>query len=50
MEYHDREQKRFTYKQSTWDKFPDGTDHIILGGYTPVNEVRLLYNLWKPCR
>lgn len=31
---------RFTYRVSKWEKFPDGTDKIILGGYSPKNEVR----------
>lgn len=36
----DRDPIRFTYRESQWKKFPDGTDHIILGGYHPKNEVR----------
>lgn len=38
MERHDPQ--RFRYKASQWKKFPDGTDHIVLGGYHPQNEVR----------
>jgi phosphoribosylpyrophosphate synthetase len=32
--------ERFKYFESKWEKFPDGTDHIVLGGYKPRNEVR----------
>jgi phosphoribosylpyrophosphate synthetase len=36
-----REQpERFHYRPSKWEKFPDGTDHILLGGFKPRNEVR----------
>lgn len=35
-----REPSRFTYKESRWAKFPDGTDQIVLGGFTPNNVVR----------
>jgi hypothetical protein len=31
IEATDRE--RFTYYESTWEKFPDGSDHIKLGGF-----------------
>ena len=31
--------KRFLYHRSSWGKFPDGTDNIVLGGYSPVNLV-----------
>lgn len=30
---------RFTFFPTTWDKFPDGTDHIEVGGFTPYNLV-----------
>ena len=28
---------RFKFHPTTWGKFPDGTDKIIIGGYTPTN-------------
>jgi hypothetical protein len=28
---------RFTYHQTQWKKFPDGTDEIEIGGFTPHN-------------
>tara|TARA_B110000208_G_scaffold187920_1_gene246682 strand:- start:708 stop:2072 length:1365 start_codon:yes stop_codon:yes gene_type:complete len=31
--------RHFTYHPSKWDRFPDGTDNIQLGGFTPVNEM-----------
>jgi len=31
--------RRFTFHESTWDKFPDGTDKIVVGGFTPVNRI-----------
>jgi len=32
---------RFAYRKSVWQKFPDGvSDHIELGGYTPLNRIR----------
>ena len=30
---------RFKFHPTTWGKFPDGTDKIIIGGYTPTNEL-----------
>lgn len=30
---------RFTYHPTTWEKFPDGTDNIEIGGFTPHNLV-----------
>jgi len=35
-----KDAERFQYKPSKWEKFPDGTDHIMLGGFSPQNEVR----------
>ena len=32
-----RNPERFLYHQSSWGKFADGTDNIVLGGYSPVN-------------
>ena len=32
--------RHFTYHASKWESFPDGTDNITLGGFTPVNEIR----------
>jgi hypothetical protein len=32
--------ERFTYYPTRWDKFPDGTDHIIVGGFSPVNQIQ----------
>ena len=26
---------RFTYHETSWDKFPDGTDRIVVGGFQP---------------
>jgi len=31
---------RFRFHKSSWGKFPDGTDNIELGGFTPVNLIR----------
>ena len=31
--------KRFLFHRSSWGKFADGTDNIVLGGYSPVNLV-----------
>mmetsp|Transcript_58987 Transcript_58987/g.133580 ORF Transcript_58987/g.133580 Transcript_58987/m.133580 type:complete len:228 (+) Transcript_58987:102-785(+) len=31
---------RFTYHHSKWATFPDGSDNIELGGYSPVNQLR----------
>ena len=31
---------RFEYFPSRWEKFPDGTDNMELGGFTPVNRIR----------
>eukprot|EP00440_Ansanella_granifera_P022914 gb/GFBE01024885.1/.p1 GENE.gb/GFBE01024885.1/~~gb/GFBE01024885.1/.p1 ORF type:complete len:340 (+),score=77.17 gb/GFBE01024885.1/:1-1020(+) len=31
---------RFVYKPSKWNKFADDTDQIVLGGFSPKNEVR----------
>eukprot|EP00546_Thalassionema_frauenfeldii_P009885 CAMPEP_0178919072 /NCGR_PEP_ID=MMETSP0786-20121207/14214_1 /TAXON_ID=186022 /ORGANISM="Thalassionema frauenfeldii, Strain CCMP 1798" /LENGTH=332 /DNA_ID=CAMNT_0020592923 /DNA_START=223 /DNA_END=1221 /DNA_ORIENTATION=- len=28
---------RFTFHKTSWEKFPDGTDQITIGGFTPVN-------------
>jgi hypothetical protein len=28
---------RFTFHKTEWGKFPDGTDNIEVGGFTPVN-------------
>lgn len=28
---------RFTFHPTNWSKFPDGTDNIEIGGFTPVN-------------
>ena len=33
----DSDPDRFFYHASTWDKFPDGTDHIVVGGFSPQN-------------
>jgi phosphoribosylpyrophosphate synthetase len=30
---------RFKFHPTQWGKFPDGTDKIIIGGYTPMNEL-----------
>jgi ribose-phosphate pyrophosphokinase len=30
---------RFQYHETSWDKFPDGTDHIVVGGFTPKNQI-----------
>jgi ribose-phosphate pyrophosphokinase len=30
---------RFTFHPTTWNKFPDGTDNIEIGGFTPHNSV-----------
>jgi hypothetical protein len=30
---------RFTFHPTTWDKFPDGTDNIEIGGFTPHNVI-----------
>mmetsp|Transcript_35969 Transcript_35969/g.42298 ORF Transcript_35969/g.42298 Transcript_35969/m.42298 type:complete len:327 (-) Transcript_35969:233-1213(-) len=32
--------ERFTYHESKWEKFNDGTDKIELGGFRPTNEIR----------
>lgn len=40
---------RFKYFQSSWEKFPDGTDHIVLGGYTPQNEIRGSHVVFLAC-
>jgi len=29
--------ERFTFHPTTWDKFPDGTDNIMLSGMSPYN-------------
>jgi hypothetical protein len=29
--------QRFTYHPTQWLKFPDGTDNIEIGGFTPIN-------------
>jgi len=31
---------RFQYHPTKWGKFPDGTDNIEIGGYTPENKIR----------
>lgn len=31
--------ERFSYYPSKWDKFPDGTDKICLGGFYPENHI-----------
>lgn len=41
--------ERFLYCETTWDKFPDGTDHIMLGGFTPDNVVRGSHVLFLAC-
>jgi len=28
---------RFHFHATSWDKFPDGTDHIVVGGFSPKN-------------
>ena len=28
---------RFTFHETSWNKFPDGTDNIEIGGFTPDN-------------
>ena len=33
------EPARFTYHETSWDKFPDGTDRIVVGGFQPKNEI-----------
>ena len=33
------EPARFTYHETSWDKFPDGTDRIVVGGFQPRNEI-----------
>jgi len=30
---------RFEYHETKWAKFPDGTDNIVVGGFTPDNRV-----------
>ena len=30
---------RFTYHETSWDKFPDGTDRIVVGGFQPKNQI-----------
>jgi hypothetical protein len=30
---------RFTFHPTVWGKFPDGTDNIEIGGFTPVNVI-----------
>ena len=30
---------RFMYHKTSWGKFPDGTDNIMLGGFQPVNRI-----------
>jgi len=32
--------QRFTYHVTHWGKFPDGTDNIEIGGFTPQNQIR----------
>eukprot|EP00746_Dinoflagellata_sp_MGD_P001404 gnl/MRDRNA2_/MRDRNA2_102643_c0_seq1.p1 gnl/MRDRNA2_/MRDRNA2_102643_c0~~gnl/MRDRNA2_/MRDRNA2_102643_c0_seq1.p1 ORF type:complete len:406 (+),score=80.65 gnl/MRDRNA2_/MRDRNA2_102643_c0_seq1:57-1274(+) len=32
--------QKFEYKTSKWKKFPDGTDNITVGGFTPDNVIR----------
>jgi len=29
--------ERFTFHETSWNKFPDGTDNIEIGGFTPQN-------------
>lgn len=31
---------RFEYFETSWKKFADGTDNIIIGGFEPVNKIR----------
>lgn len=31
--------ERFMFHQTKWDKFPDGTDCIEMGGFNPVNRI-----------
>ena len=31
--------ERFAYHETSWDKFPDGTDRIVVGGFQPKNEI-----------
>jgi ribose-phosphate pyrophosphokinase len=31
--------ERFLYHKTLWDKFPDGTDKIEIGGYHPFNQI-----------
>ena len=31
--------KRFKYHETLWNKFPDGTDNIEIGGFQPVNRI-----------
>lgn len=33
------EPKRFAYHETSWQKFPDGTDKIEVGGFHPVNRL-----------
>lgn len=30
----------FTYHETSWGRFPDGTDNIKVGGFTPSNQLR----------
>ncbi|KAJ8601844.1 hypothetical protein CTAYLR_002644 [Chrysophaeum taylorii] len=30
---------RFHFHETSWDKFPDGTDKIVVGGYSPRNMI-----------
>ena len=31
--------ERFRFHETTWDKFPDGTDRIVVGGFQPKNKI-----------
>lgn len=37
MRIEDKYPDRFTYHETKWMKFPDGTDNIEIGGFTPRN-------------
>ena len=31
--------QRFTYHDTSWGKFPDGTDNIVMEGFSPLNMI-----------
>lgn len=35
--HHQEHPDRFTYHPTKWEKFPDGTDNIEIGGFLPYN-------------